>query len=240
MKLHNYLKDDSWWSDTTSSLVGTVVGIILTFGTSIYWESQNKETMARKTALLTIYSIDCYVDLMQDEVNTLKNEDCIFKTVASHYPGRIAQVSKDTLQLFISSFAYLSTFAIDTSAENIFTHSIDTWKNLDDGRIINSIGDCFAGKNLFVGFLENLQRHRRGIFLDYCAEKSLLDYKSADKAVNALISRPDARYLIIEYPTYVQVLEELCGKIKELNDRNKQIMEVTEEEMEALKAFGEE
>lgn len=240
MKLHNYLKDASWWSDTTSALVGAVVGIILTFGTNIYWESQNKETMARKTVLLTFYSIDCYVDLMQNEVNTLKKEDQIFKVVASHYPGRIAQVSKDTLELFISAFSHLSTFAVDTSAENIFSHSIDTWKNLDDGRIIGSIGECFAGKNIFVSFLEKLQSHRRGIFLDYCAEKYPLDYKSADKAVEALISRPDARYLLMEFPAHVQMLEGLCGKIKEFNEENKLLMGVTEEEMETLETIREE
>lgn len=43
--------DTDWWKNMVISIVGTVVGIVLTFGTTFYIEKKDKEKMVRKTVV---------------------------------------------------------------------------------------------------------------------------------------------------------------------------------------------
>ena len=45
--------DKDWWKNTTGATAGTIIGIILTFGTTFYIENRNKAEMARKTVMMT-------------------------------------------------------------------------------------------------------------------------------------------------------------------------------------------
>ena len=50
--------DKDFWKNTAGCTVGTLIGILLTFGTSSYLENRNKTEMARKTVMLTLHNLD--------------------------------------------------------------------------------------------------------------------------------------------------------------------------------------
>lgn len=50
--------DTDWWKNMVISIVGTVVGIVLTFGTTFYIEKKDKEKMVRKTVVITLHNLD--------------------------------------------------------------------------------------------------------------------------------------------------------------------------------------
>ena len=67
-------KLSNFWKQTLSSTIGTVVGIVLTFGTSAWikhWENQETE---RTAALMVIHNLDGFIqdlDLMVKELQTI-------------------------------------------------------------------------------------------------------------------------------------------------------------------------
>lgn len=226
--------ETGWWSNMTSSFVGALLGILITFGTSSYIEYRDKQEMMRKTTLMTIHNIDRYIISMEEEVQGLCQRDSVFQFILSRYPKQLHQVSKDTLELFLNSLNHINFFALDSSAEGIFTHSIDVWKNVENTLVIEGIGDCFAIKNMFVSHYEHIRDTRREIFLDFCSKKFVTDYKTPALVVRAFLDNPRARYFVAEYGLHVFLLGKCTEGLKALSQRNKEMISVTEEELLAM------
>lgn len=70
--------DTDWWKNTTGCTVGTIIGILLTFGTSFHLENRNKAEMARKTVLLTLHNLDASTRNMQTLLDELQQYDTLF------------------------------------------------------------------------------------------------------------------------------------------------------------------
>ena len=78
---------NEWWRDTITSLVGTVVGIVLTFGTTFYIEKQNKADMARKTVIITLHNLDVKIKSLKSNEAWMSHVDTLFRAVVKHLPA---------------------------------------------------------------------------------------------------------------------------------------------------------
>ena len=70
--------DKDFWKNTAGCTVGTLIGILLTFGTSSYLENRNKTEMARKTVMLTLHNLDASTRNMQTLLDELQQYDTLF------------------------------------------------------------------------------------------------------------------------------------------------------------------
>ena len=84
--------DTDWWKNTTGCTVGTIIGILLTFGTSFHLENRNKAEMARKTVLLTLHNLDASTRNMQTLLDELQQYDTLFTRAASLMPDRLGEM----------------------------------------------------------------------------------------------------------------------------------------------------
>lgn len=69
--------DKDFWKNTVGCTVGTLIGILLTFGTSSYLENRNKTEMARKTVMLTLHNLDASTRNMQTLLDELQQYDTL-------------------------------------------------------------------------------------------------------------------------------------------------------------------
>ena len=93
--------DTDWWKNTTGCTVGTIIGILLTFGTSFHLENRNKAEMARKTVLLTLHNLDASTRNMQTLLDELQQYDTLFTRAASLMPDRLGEMGDDSLRIFM-------------------------------------------------------------------------------------------------------------------------------------------
>lgn len=79
--------DKDWWKNTTGATAGTIIGIILTFGTTFYIENRNKAEMARKTVMITLHNLDSAIDTMEMLLQELQRRDRkrLLDTVCQHF-----------------------------------------------------------------------------------------------------------------------------------------------------------
>lgn len=91
--------DKDFWKNTVGCTVGTLIGILLTFGTSSYLENRNKTEMARKTVMLTLHNLDASTRNMQTLLDELQQYDTLFTRAASLMPDRLGQMGSDSLQM---------------------------------------------------------------------------------------------------------------------------------------------
>ena len=69
-------------------------------------------------------------------------------------------------------------------------------------------------------------------FQAYWAECPPMDYPDVEKAAKALLMRNDVRYVLHIHPNISQMLRSTHDIICQLNERNKQVLHITQEELD--------
>lgn len=85
------------------SIIGTIIGVVVTVGVTYYSEKNDKESMARKIAMLTIHNLDVSINSMSRLVNEMSRQDSIFQYLKAKQTSS-EFISPDTLNMFISGF----------------------------------------------------------------------------------------------------------------------------------------
>ena len=136
--------DKDFWKNTVGCTVGTLIGILLTFGTSSYLENRNKTEMARKTVMLSLHNLDASSRNMQTLLDELQQYDTLFTRAASLMPVRLGQMGSDSLQMFVNAFGSRRLLMTDPTTSSIFSTSFEVWQCLDDAKAIGRTGNCYS------------------------------------------------------------------------------------------------
>ena len=73
-----------WGKDVLTSLLGTTLSIVLTFGTSALLEHKMKADIQRQTAMMVIHDIDASVELVEDIANYEDEKNQAVQYVLAH------------------------------------------------------------------------------------------------------------------------------------------------------------
>ena len=181
--------DTDWWKNTTGCTVGTIIGILLTFGTSFHLENRNKAEMARKTVLLTLHNLDASTRNMQTLLDELQQYDTLFTRAASLMPDRLGEMGDDSLRIFINAFGSRRLLMTDYTTSSIFSNSFEVWQCLDDEKVIGRIGNCYSVLDVCNEEYKRMEALRMKAFQAYWGECPPMDYPDVEKAAKALLMR---------------------------------------------------
>jgi len=226
--------DKSWWQNALGSTFGTIVGIVLTFGITFWMQQREQVRMARKITKITLRNLDIRIGFMQQEIETLKAKDSLFRSVYSHYPDRLATLGEDTLQRFAESMEQRIYTMTDRKSENIFSSSFEVWQYLDDEKIIGRISNCYSIIDYHNRLTDEL--HQRLAEAWHAGWATLpASYARTPAAVaRFLLERHDVRQAMELVAPTARLLEQTATVARRLNERNKQVMGVTDEELDEI------
>jgi len=227
--------DKDFWKNTVGCTVGTLIGILLTFGTSSYLENRNKTEMARKTVMLTLHNLDASTRNMQTLLDELQHYDTLFTRAASLMPDRLCQMGSDSLQMSVNAFGSRRLLMTDHTTSSIFANSFEVWQCMDDEKVIGRIGNCYSVLDVCRKEYLRLEELRKKAFQAYWHECPPMDYPNAEKAAKALLERYDVRYVLSIHSNVIQILKYTHGIVCQLNERNKQVLRITQEELDEVR-----
>lgn len=69
----------AWWLATTSSIVGTITGIIVTFGTSAYLEEKKHEENQRLVVMMVLNNIEIYNRRLSKDIAVMEKMTVYFR-----------------------------------------------------------------------------------------------------------------------------------------------------------------
>ncbi len=75
---------NSWGKGFLTSLMGTTISILLTFGTSALVESKQKADTQRQTAMMVIHDIDVCIDQMEEMAKDEEKMNNAMQYVLAH------------------------------------------------------------------------------------------------------------------------------------------------------------
>ena len=220
-----------WWGETMTSLVGTVVGIVLTFGTTFYMEKKDKADMARKTVIITLHNLDSRITNLEQGMAWMNHVDTLFRVVSRHGAGDLQGVPADTLLAAFDIFTYQDIQLSENIAESIFANSIEVWEYMDDERIIGRISNCYAFSNFCAEVQQQLQEERTAIFKDYLKQLKVMEH--TPEAARGFLSRPDVQFHLDMHSLRTGMLNNTLKIIVRMHERNKQELGIPQEELDA-------
>ena len=226
------------------SVLGTAIGVGLTFAINNRMENRKKEQAQRLTAMMVIHDIDDCVD----KLKTMREEEEIGYNATMYLMEHLDQldsVPQDTLYKVVN---YLvqddQEFRFDNSKEKIFHSSPDTWQNLGSMKFIDHVQSFYYLRQTFQGLMNKSNMWRKPVPM---SELEKIRVKKDNLSVDQYLENYHAllREFVKKELDDEQVLYFLNGaalRIDQLiilvekwtreNDENKFLMSITDEELE--------
>ena len=236
-----------WLSKLLLSILGTAIGVGLTFFANNMVEKSHQKAAQRETAIMAVCDIDEIVRGLKDEIHM---EDSLFKVTmyVSSHQELIDSLSMDTLDMV---FKYLyddpmvvKEWTADTK-ENAFNSGIDARINIGNNQFYDNVQSCYYARRSLMKVMADAPVFRRPVqkedyeellqqlkptdFLYYNGSlvpdakrkimKHILAQESTTLYINRFFSRRDA---------YRKVINEL----NQLNRENKLLMDITDKDIE--------
>lgn len=228
------------WQQFFITVIGTAIGVALTFVVSGILERRNKAQAQRLTAIMVIHDIDNTVNIFQSWKDNEEKGKALLMYALEHKDQKEA-IPSDTLMNVLNLLVRSKTeYHFDTSKEQIFNSDADTWQNLENMKFIDNVQEFFYERQRFLEIANNAEWFREPIpdeeFMqvimnsgwvteeEYFTELwAFLRDKLQDKRVAYYINVSHAR---------VEALTQYIDKFTLLNEENKFIMGITDQELE--------
>jgi hypothetical protein len=229
----------SWWMQFLISVVGTAIGVGLTFAVSKAVENHNQEQAQRLTAMMVIHDIDETIELLK----AMKEREDQSYTAAMFTLEHIDEMDSVPIDMLEKVLEFIladdQEFRFNTSNEKVFHSSQDTWKNIGSIKFIDNAQTFFYERQEFQEVCNKADNWQRPVTMkEYnmmnvengivTGEETrlmawnFLKDKLMDKKVQYFIHLSPWRS--IQYKTFID-------SWTKMNDENKFLMSITDEEM---------
>ena len=233
-----------WWMQFLISVLGTAIGVGLTFGISHRIENKKKEQAQRMTAMMVIHDIDETIDklrLMKVDV-----ENGYYATMYTmEHLNQIDSVPTDTLYAVINFLlSDDQDFRFDDSKEKIFHSSPDSWQNLGSMKFIDNVQSFYFDRQTFQELcnksdiwcnpismkeIEKIQVKNDNLSIEQYIEQ----YNSLLRDLLKNWIDDDRVQYFITYSAYrIAQIVKLIEEWTSMNNENKFLMSITDEELE--------
>ena len=219
---------NNFWKGMLRTVLGITISIILTFGTNALLIRHRQAKDRKMTAMMVMGNIETFADHLEQCADHMRWNDTLATYLLAIPMDSLDFVDQSQLLYCINNVTAYYTLNYDKSAENIFSNSIDTWKNIGSFEFVENTGQCFADiKNIkdiyddFISVTDNI-RNRMMQNLEACPGKTLGSKVLHDK---------EYRNHLVHIHSQAEYYHYLAAYIRWKNAKNMQLMGVSEEEL---------
>ena len=234
----------SWWIQFLISVLGTAIGVGLTFAVSNRIDNNKKEQAQRLTAMMVIHDIDVSIDRVKSTKDEMEQQYNAVIYAMSHL-DQIDDLPQDTL---ILALTYIVSdekgYSFDMSKEKIFNSSPDTWQNLGSMKFIDNVQSFYFNRQSFIDTYDNSIYWQRPVMTRELEQINILDESLSVEQYQKLYFARLRQFLkekltetnvqnYIAYAAFrLQGLDDMIGRWIRLNNENKFLMSITDDELE--------
>lgn len=141
-------KRGGFWKQLGMLVLGTTVSLVLTFGTAQFIGKAQRAKDRRLTALMVMSNIETFAQQLDSLYAQMDEADTASTWLLTHPEEKLELLPSDQLLTIINTAFVSDLITYDKSTENIFSNTIDTWKNLGNFQFIDNVGKCFSTMRL--------------------------------------------------------------------------------------------
>ena len=198
-----------WVKELLLTILATSISIVLTFGTAYLIERHQKLAARRQMAMMIIHDIDESINQMEKVDSILRDfDDLQLKILQGKYSGPLMMAKAELIQRNPAQIKFAET------TERIFTSNVDTWSTIGKADFIDNVSRCYIKRAEFQK--EVIEAFHNQLWLN----NSELKVDDLDSLLN------------IDSGFFVYYATNLINSMKAANELNKQIMGVSDKDLE--------
>ncbi|MBR6424014.1 MAG: hypothetical protein IKS47_04995 [Bacteroidales bacterium] len=137
------------WERFLITVMGTAIGVALTFVVNGMVSRHNKEQAQRLTAIMVIHDIDNTINLLKDWKDKEEEIGELLRSALAQR-DRLEEMPFDTMSSVLGYLADSNIdFRFDTSKEKIFNSDLDTWQNLGNMAFLDNVQNFYHERQSF-------------------------------------------------------------------------------------------
>lgn len=137
----------STWRELLLTIVATSISIVLTFGTAGLLERCQRDKDRKMSALMVMSNIEQFSREVDDKARDMAHLDSIATWLLSLPKDSLDAIPASEMVDLINQVVTIDFLSHDKTAENIFSNTIETWKNMGNFQFIDNVGACFSKIN---------------------------------------------------------------------------------------------
>jgi len=228
------------WSQFFISVLGTAIGVGLTFGLNGMMERHKQDKAQRLTAIMVIHDIDCTIDIIKSWKKQEESADDLLHYAIEHRDD-VDMMPYDTLVKVITCLVDEGReFHFDTSKEKIFNSDLDTWQNLGNMKFLDNVQSFFYDRQSLQDVVNHSETWVAPIprreYMQMYMETSRKSVEEFSDMARVFLKEklPDNKvkfYIDVAY-FRIKTLNGIIDEWTKLNEENKFLMGITDKELE--------
>jgi hypothetical protein len=220
------------------SVMGTTISILLTFGSSRYFDHKKKLASGRQLAIMAIHDIDNTVETFEGYAE----EEYQVSLKAQYLMEHIDTLEKVGFDTLSAVFDYLLAdhfigqgYVIDDANEKVFLSNQEAWKNIDNATFIDKMQVFYSDRHDFYNYLSASLEWRPPLDEQEFIQRKINtpDYSFDIAAyLKELLRRDDIRYYISYSSLRQQLFSSTAQKWRNLSDKCQFLMGISDGEKE--------
>ncbi len=224
-----------WFKTMLAGLVGTAIGIVITFGTQNVLEKRQKRQAAEVSAKMVLSNVEAYILNMEEQVSSIREADSLF-----HYLGEVDADFEGMVLDSAGRSCLLKIFQImgspgflgirDETAERIFSSNFAIWENLSTPEFISVMGQSFDLVAKIENASQNIDKERDAVYRKYYLE-GYDEWETAEELAWMILESADFYYFVDLYEFYSGLMQMALPLLKEQNEYCMELMEISREDL---------
>ena len=228
------------WQQFFITVIGTAIGVALTFVVSGILERRNKAQAQRLTAIMVIHDMDHSIDIVKGMRKEEERNGELMRLVLNQ-SDQLEGMPFDTLYNILGILAdSRSVFSFDTSKEKIFNSDLDTWQNLGNMAFLDNAQSFYYNRQGFQDGMNQSTVWKKPIpddeYMQLIMGVGYVTPEECAVAMRAFLKKKlrDNRvvYYINTSSNRQNYLTQVLDYWTDLNDENKFLMGITDRELE--------
>ena len=228
------------WERFLITVIGTAIGVALTFIVNGSVARHNKAQAQRLTAIMVIHDIDNSVEIMKNMKAEEERNGELLRTALKqrdHLEGMPFDTLAGVLDVLIDS---RSVFSFDTSKEKIFNSDLDTWQNLGNMAFLDNVQTFYHYRKRAQDAMNESTVWERPIpneeYMQLIMDSGWVTEEEFAAILQPLLEEKLHENRVVYYinvsSSRLDYLTQLIDYWTGLNDENKFLMGLTDQELE--------
>lgn len=232
-----------WWAQFLISVLGTAIGVGLTFAVSKKVENNKMEQAQRLTAMMVIVDMEQSLETIC-RIKADEEQRYQAALYVQNHLSEIDSISYDTLSLianYIMDGSYVNTdLEFSESGEKVFQSAQDAWMNLNDISFIRSVDEFYKSRSVFKHVIQNHYTWQKPVSKaendEMLTGSDILDsWKKYNLYLKSKLEEPKARKYISHHSNRMDIYNSMIEQWSECIAYCKTLMHITDEEMKEFK-----
>ena len=228
------------WPQFILTVLGTAIGVALTFIVSGIIDRRNKEQAQRLTAIMVIHDIDNTIDILKAWKEQEEKSQPLLQYAMDHKDQK-EPIPSDTLKEVLNFLVRRNAeFHFDTSKEKIFNSDVDTWQNLENMKFIDNVQEIFYNRQHLLEMCNTedwlLEPIPSDEYMQIVMSTGWITQEEYDQRqwsfLKDKLQESRVAYFINVTHSRLSIFNEYIDRFTLLNEENKFIMGITDQELE--------